>query len=65
MLFAILAIVVLSAMLIPFLLSMDQKYTHKKCKNCGKSIKVEDAKCRHCKMVLVNFPDDQTDDDAK
>jgi len=58
MLWIIFGLVVLSAILIPFFLTMDQKYTHKKCKYCGRSIKVEDAKCKHCKKVLVDFPDD-------
>jgi hypothetical protein len=58
MLFIIIGIVVVIALLVPILLPMDGKYTHKKCKFCRRSIKVESTRCRYCKKVLIDFPDD-------
>jgi hypothetical protein len=59
MLWIIIGIVALSALLVPLLLPMDSQYTHKKCKFCRKSIKVEEARCRYCKKVLIDYPDDE------
>ncbi len=56
MLWVILGIVVLVTLLVPVFFSMDSKYTHKKCKFCRKSIKIESAKCRYCKKYLLDSP---------
>ena len=53
MLFVIIGIVVGIALLISILLPMDSKYTHKKCKFCKKSIKIESGTCRYCKKYLL------------
>jgi hypothetical protein len=58
MLFVIIGLVVLAAILIPLFFSMDSKYTHKKCKFCRRSIKIESATCRYCKKYLLEPSED-------
>jgi len=59
MLFVIIGIVVLIALLIPIFLPMDSKYTHKTCKFCRKSIKIESATCRYCKKYLLESVEEE------
>lgn len=53
MLWLIIGVVILSVGLVPLFLGLDDNYTRKKCKYCGKSIKIESAKCRYCKKYLL------------
>ena len=59
MIWVILGLVVLAAFLVPVFLSMDSKHTHKKCVFCRGKIRVEDVKCKHCKKLLVELPEDE------
>ena len=59
MLWLIIGIVVLVSGLVPIFLTSDSKYTHKKCKFCRKSIKIESATCRYCKKYLLGSASDE------
>ena len=59
MLLIILGIVILAAIFVPIFWMTDSKYTHKKCKFCGKSVKVESATCRYCKAYLLEPESDE------
>lgn len=61
MLFLVIGIVVMIVLLVPIFLPMDSKYTHKRCKFCRKSIKIESARCRYCKKYLLgSLTDEET-----
>ena len=49
----IVAIAILVTILVPF-----DSENWKRCKCCSKRIKIEAAKCRYCKKVLLTYPDD-------
>ena len=58
MLWIILGVVGLTSLLIPVFLSLDSKDTHKKCKYCRRSIKIETTRCRYCKKILIEYPEE-------
>lgn len=58
MLFVFIAIVLVIAIVVPIFFMTDDSYTHKKCKFCRKSIKIESASCRYCKKYLLGSTTD-------
>lgn len=54
MLWLILAIVIAATIIIVLKMPSDPE-NYKKCKFCKKTIKIESARCRHCKELLIEY----------
>lgn len=57
MLWLIFGIVIAVTIFIALRMPSDPE-NYKKCKFCGKSIKIETVKCRYCRELLIEYPKD-------